>query len=539
MRRRLFAITLVTLGATVALCAWADPPQVASPAVTARVVMSLSEAEDRALRTSPGLEAARHKVLASRAQLDEAWRAPFNTVNVTGFLSVSPTARGNPTFSPDAFGQNPFDVGLGAISRLNLETAVPISPWTHVRLGYLRDAARAGIRAAEEDGRRVRLELRHNVRRAYFGLLFARDSRYLLDRARGWLNQAETTFQNARAAASAEGGVGPSINDARQIHIYRADVDGREVQARQAEAVALAGLRYLTDAPLADAPDVPLCVYEGEVGSLVQHLTRARLNRPEVAMLQAGIAARRAQLAMQRWAYAPDIAVGMSASLADASVIARQANPFAANNSNFAFWGAGLVLRWTLDPLTNAARVDRIQEELRMNEAQERQALGALALEVTEVFERVAAAQARERAYAEAEAEAYAWFTSVFTAYQSGVGEVSAFVSPLREYLTSRFNHLQALHDLAVGRSQLALVTGSEAMEGRVSATCGLPPLETTDAGGDTDAAVPDEEVERLLRESAEPDVDAGVDARAMATPVASDAGAVNAQPGLVRPRRR
>jgi len=536
MRRWLLALVLVPLGLTSALVAQADPPEPDAVAPPARV-MSLADAEDHAVRRSPSLAAARHKILAARAQLDEAWRAPFNNVTVTGFLSVSPTARGNPTFSPDAFGQNPFDVGLGAISRLSVETAVPISPWTHVRLGHVRDAARAGIVAAEEELRRTRLELRHNVRRAYFGLLFARDTRYLLDRARGWLRQAETTFEEARRSSTGgDGGAAPpSLNDGRQLRIYRADVVGREAQASQAEHVALATLRFLTDEPGADAPEMPLCAYEGELGPLTQHLTRARLNRPELGMVQAGLAARRAQLASQRWAYAPDIGLGLSASFADASVIANQANPFAANNNNFAFWGGGLVFRWNLDPLTNAARVNRIQEELASNEAQARQALGALGLEVTEVYERARASQIREASYGEAESEAYAWFTSVFTAYQSGVGEVATLILPLREYLTSRFNHLQALHDLAVARSQLALVTAHEQMDGRPAASCGLPPAEATDAGEETDAAVPDDEVERLLRESAEPEVDAG----GVATPVAADAGPLNAQPGGSRPRRR
>ncbi len=525
----------------VGVCAWADPPAAdppaADPVAPARRAMSLAEAEDRAVRSSPGLAAARHKILAARAQLDEAWRAPFNNFNVTGFLSVSPTARGNPTYSPDAFGQNPFDVGLGAISRLSVETAVPISPWTHVRLGHVRDAARAGIVAAEEDLRRVRLELRHNVRRAYFGLLFARDTLYLLERARGWLRQAEATFLEARRNADNPdaGAAPPSLNDGRQLRIYRADVTGREAQARQGERVALATLRFLTDTSDADVADAPLCPYEGELGPVVRHLTRARLNRPELGMLQAGLAARRAQLASQRWAYAPDIAVGLSANFADATAIAQQTNPFAANNNNFAFWGAGLVLRWTFDPLTNAARVDRIREELAANEAQERQALGALALEVTEVYERTLASQTRETAYAEAESEAYAWFTSVFTAYQSGVGEVATLILPLREYLSARFNHLQALHDLAVARSQLALVTAHEVMEGRPAASCGLPPAEEADAGSETDAAVPDDEVERLLRESAQPESDAGT----VATPVAADGGPVNAHPEGSRLRRR
>lgn len=494
------AFGLFAVVVTVSFQVKADPP-------AARVVLSLREAQLRAERASPGVEAARHRVLAARAQLDEAWRAPFSTVSVTGFLSLSPTARGNPTYSPDAFGQNPFDNGLGVIGRLSVETAIPISPWTHLRLGEVRDAARANIRASEAEVRKARLELLHTVRRAYFGLQFARDVLYLLNRSRGWLEQADQQLQSQQGDGGAS-----SLNDARQLRMYREEVRARTAQMRQAEHVASATLGWLSDTEGADVPEAPLCVYEGEIGPLVTYLTRARLNRPEVEQLRQGLAARRAAVAIQQWAYLPDVGLGLSASFATASTITQQTNPFAANNNNFAFWGAGLVLRWNLDALTNHARVSRLREELAMTEAQERLALGAIAIDVTNVYEQVVAAQEREAAYNSAERDGSAWFTSVFTSYQSGVGEASTLITPLREYLQARFNHLQATHDLAVARSQLAMVTGVSEMEGTAAGDCVVSPVTPAP---EPDAGAPpsgeEDEIERLLRESAQEAGDAGV----------------------------
>ena len=146
----------------------ADPPPDGAPRLT------LDECVARAERAFPGLAAQRHKILASEAQLDEAWAAPFLNFSATGAVGIAPYARGNPTFSPDAFAQNPFDTGYGTLVRFSIDTGVPISPWTWWRIGRVRDAARAGIRANEHELVKARLELRTNVRRAFFALQLAR-----------------------------------------------------------------------------------------------------------------------------------------------------------------------------------------------------------------------------------------------------------------------------------------------------------------------------------------------------------------------------
>lgn len=458
--------------------------------------LSLTECLARAERSYPGLVAARHKIGASRAQLAEAWVAPFLNISTSGFFSLSPYARGNATFSPDSFGQNPLTTGTGYILRAQAQTGVPISPWTWVRLGHVRDAARAGIRVSEEEHRRARLELRTNVRRAYFGLQFARDALYLLDRADGYLRQAREQLD----ANLAQDGGTATANDRRQLELEGFTLEARRAEAEQKAHVARVTLGLLTGVgEEIDIPDEPICPLRAELGGVGHWLTRARVNRPEVGMLRAGVAARRAALEIQRFAYFPDLALGLTAAYSTAPTIADQFNPFSANNANYAYWGAGLALQWTFDPLANYQRVRRLSEELAMTEAQQRLALGALGLEVTEVYERSLAAERRERAWAQGERVAYEWFTAVFTEYQAGGGEVSTIVVPLQRYLTTRYSHLEAIHDLDVALAQLSQAVGDEDVSARPDPECSAVNTPSTPA-----PEVDEDEVERLLRESLE-----------------------------------
>ncbi len=500
-------------------------PSLADPPPQGPTRLTLDECLARAERAYPGVEAQRHKIAASRAQLDEAWAAPFLNFSATGAFGIAPYARGNPTFSPDAFAQNPFETGYGPLARMSVDTGVPISPWTWWRIGQARDAARAGIRANEHEMAKVRLELRTNVRRAFFAVQLARDSKYLLDRALGYLDTAEHQLEGMRTADA--GAYNP--NDRRQLRMNRFEAQARRAEAEQGEHQAIFALGMLTGVGEGvDIVDEPLCPFRATVHPLTHYLTEASLHRPEVQMIEAGVAARRAAVAIQWGQFLPDFAIGLNASYSTVPSITQQLNPFAANNQNYAYWGAVIVARWNFEPLANWFRVRRVREELAMTEAQQRLALGGIGVEVAEVHARVVGAEERERLWLEAEREGYEWFTSVFQEYQAGTGEASAIITPLRQYLQARAAHLQATYDFNVALAQLAQATGRAEMPGAPDPACARP-ASAAEGAGDDDAGVSEEEINRILN-SALGDGDAG----------APDAGAPDAAaPARPRPAGR
>ncbi len=510
-------LTVVTLAVTAAVAVgvgYADPP----PDVRR---YTLAECLAAAEQSYPGLRAAEHKILASHAQVDEAWLAPLFPITATGFLSYAGEGLGNPTYSPDAFGQNPFAGSYSYFAQLQLNTGVPLSPWTWVRLGRVRDAARQDLRVSEEELTKSRLELRANVRKAYYGLLFAQDAHYLLDQGQGFLDQAQRQVETGLDA----GEESYSQIDLLRLGVPQGDIEGRRADADAGEHNARRALGALTGlGDVVDVVDQPLCPAVEDLHPLHFYLTRAEVNRPDVHMLAAGVEARRAARDIQFWSYFPDIALGLTAAMSSAPTIADQPNPFAANASNYAFWGAGLALHWTFEPLTNAARVRRLSQQLSMTEEQQRLALGAIGLEVGEVWERADSARRRMTAYTHAETSAYGVLTALFQQYQAGGGELGAVLIPLQQYIQMRFNKLQAVFDLDKALADMAVSTGTDEVAGDPSAGCEARAVTgpaATPGGGTPDEN--DEAINALLQEVS----DAGVDAatRAVPTPELVDGG--------------
>lgn len=159
-----------------------------------------------------------------------------------------------------------------------------------------------------------------------------------------------------------------------------------------------------------------------------------------------------------------------------------------------------------------------------MTEEQQRLALGGIALEVTDAYERARDAREREDAWGESESAAEEWLSAVLQEYQSGTGELQQVISPLRQFLTARFSHLQAIHDLNVALLNLSVTTGQEGFEARPSSQCARQaPAAQSDASvaAPVDASAEEEdELARILREAQSAPA-ASVDA---GTPPAADA---------------
>ncbi|MCA9604130.1 MAG: TolC family protein, partial [Myxococcales bacterium] len=244
----------------------ADPP-----------LMNLAAMEKAAERSWPGNRAARARLRAAQAQLDEAWVSPFFQSTVTAGVSLAPEVRGSPIFSPDPQlpVSNPWQPVLG----FTVEGAVPL--WTFGKLPAARDAARAGIRAAQADRQRVRNQLRYDVRRAYFSLQLALDLRQMLD---------EALPQIREQAERLEEQIADGDEEVTELDQYRMEAALAEIEAREADADRLlastrAALTILTGVREYRIPECPIEAVDVELRPRTFYTRRATTDRPEVRML--------------------------------------------------------------------------------------------------------------------------------------------------------------------------------------------------------------------------------------------------------------
>ncbi|HSC87623.1 MAG TPA: TolC family protein [Polyangiaceae bacterium] len=423
------------------------------PTSRGRRVLDLEQCLALAEANYPKVQEARARLVAKESQLREAHMAPFGEFTLSAGAGVVPIWRGTMLYSPNS--DAALTPNLALAWQAGIEGVVPL--WTFGKISNLWSAAESNVQVGKHDVRKERNAIRLEVRKAYFGLLLARDSILLLNDARGQLNQHREKLQ-----ADVDAGEGDDIG-LLKVQMNSAELDARASEAQKMEGIALAGLRFFTGSQQEiDVPDEPLRRVPHELGPVARYLEAARLYRPEVNMVRAGVSARRAQLAVEEAKFFPDIGIGMAAKVVRAAEITDQRNPFAFDPANYAYYTAGLAMRWKLDFLPQSARISRAEAELEEMRATERYALGGVAVEVEKAFAEAEDARRRLEAWTRATHYAKQWLIKVQQGMELGLFEGSDIVEPAKEYAMKKFSEMAATYDYNVAVSQLAVATGWE-----------------------------------------------------------------------------
>ncbi len=409
-------------------------------------------------RNHPNNWAARARLGVARGQLDEARFTPWFQWYATAAAGVLPNIAGSvlyTQFSPTDINPSAFAAGYQPFFSLNVTMNLPIYTFGKISAGL--DAATANVRYNEWDAEKFRQASRMDVRRAYFGVLYARDAKYLVGEVIKKLDKAIEGISKKLD----KGDKDIEETDRFRLQLYRDETLARAADADRGESYGLAALRFLTGVESHfDIPDVPLKKPDTPLAPIVRYLAAARLFRPEVNMARAGLEARKAELALQRARFFPDIGVALSATYSVAPSVVGQNNFFAANNFNFFGYGIALGARWSLDIPTNAARVEQSEGRVEETRALERLALGGIGVEVENAYASAVEARTREEHWDHAEHRARQWIATVESEIDLGTKDERAMVEPLRAYVFARLEHIRALNDLNVNMSDLARVSG-------------------------------------------------------------------------------
>ncbi|MBK7775375.1 MAG: TolC family protein [Sandaracinaceae bacterium] len=455
-RRRLRVGTLGVLGLAAGL---ALPMLSGSGAVAQRQdaptgLHTLAQLTQAASQHNPGVRATDHAITAADARLDEIRLSPFFQFTVTGGVAVAPSAQGTPTYSPDS--QLPLGNPWRPILSVEVEGAIPL--YTFGKIINARRAGEAGVRAAGHDRERTLAQTHYDVRRAYFALQLALDVKQMLSEGLGRLENAVETLDEQ--LANDEPGANPM--DAYRLAAALAEVRARDSEIERLATSSQAALETLTGVRALQIPDCPIARVAVDLADVGDYIAEAHGHRPELGMLDAALAARRAELNIHRARFFPDLALALRASYSWGPGITDIRNPFIRDPANTQSLGAALVMRWELDFAGAFHRTRRAEAQVAQLEALDEQARDGIRLEVIATYEQLLDADRREVAWADGERQTRSWFVAAGQAYQVGTIEPRELVDAMKAYFTNRFNHLEALREFNTAAAALERVTGTQ-----------------------------------------------------------------------------
>ncbi len=311
---RWFGLSLAVAVAAVALPALADDDALDAPQPRATIhvhAYSLAECLALAERNHPNLWAARARLGFARAQLSEAQYTPyFAGWSVSATTGVLPQITGSPFLTQSVITSkniNGFG-GLEPFANVSFSGTLPL--YTFGKISNAIDAADANVRVNEWDLEKYRQQTRMDVRRAFFGLQFARDAHVVLGDAVERLKKGVDGIK--QKADRGERGVQPT--DVYRLEAYYEEINARSGEPVKGETFALAALRFMTGVETGfDVVDEPLKRPDRPLVGVTQYLAAARLFRPEINMARAGVVARESLVGLARARYFP-ISASASAS---------------------------------------------------------------------------------------------------------------------------------------------------------------------------------------------------------------------------------
>jgi outer membrane protein TolC len=390
----------------------------------------------------------------ARGNQTEVHGMHFPSVSVTGLLAPSPEIR---CLDASCSTTSPQDATVafdGVFGRIQVSLVQPL--FTFGKLSAASDASEQGVKMAESQEQSVTADVALDVAKAYYGLKLARETRWMLEEGAEMVVEALANVNTNIAAGDPE----VTLQDRYRLETLEAEIEIRLSDAREAEGVALAGLRALSGEPLVDVDEAPLEAVEFEVGAAEAYAGRARDRQPEVKLASAGTEAAEDLARVESARYLPDLLLVGSVTYAGATDADNPPSAFADDPYNTASAAIALALRWTIDPMAHRGRVARAHARSRRARA----LLGAVRdradfqarrahLQVTRAHEQLATARKGERS-------ARAWVASVLQSEAVGTVSAKDLADAYLAYFTARARSLGTIHAWNVSVFSLRRATG-------------------------------------------------------------------------------
>ena len=436
-----FLVLLLLMGAMVA--------SAASPGQR----WTLEQCLERAIAVSPEVNEAQVEIRIAESQLAQAKAGRLPQATFTSLNGIINGAHGN------AVTGRTDNNDIGPFTRNELEVVQPL--YTFGRLSSEIRAASRGVdskRAATQNARAVTIA---TVKELYYNLLLSRQLKALLDEVQENFTKAITTAE--KRVEAGEGTI--TQQDILKLRIGLASVAREVYTLARAITMTRAALMRQLGIPFADdfdIADTELELVTVQLQPLVYYLEQAGLQRPDIALLEAGLAARQARVDAARSAYYPSVFLAGGVRYARAPTRESQESPFAKDDFNYFAGGAVLGLRWQLDVWMTHAKLEERLAELSQVEVKKHNATSGIALDIQQRYLEMQENQQKIDAAQTARKAVRALLATTLANFELGVGEGKDVFESLGLYARIVSDYYTTVRDYNLAAAKLTQATGQE-----------------------------------------------------------------------------
>ena len=422
------------------------------------LTLSLAEAEERAMAASPLLSGARARIEVNRAQEGRARQARFlPELNLRNAWGVIPRQRGAFTeygvlVSPDTL------LGVKDMSwftQVDLRLVQPL--YTFGKISNRISAAGWAVEAAEAGMDKSRADVLLLTRQLYWGVVLAQELDGVVGTVVNRMAEAEEKLMEQYDEGTA------TQNDVFKFQLFQYEINRRVREVAAGMEEAREGLRLA----LGLGPEVTLRVADDDLqpvdfalAPMDDYLEMARVHRPELRELRAGISARRSlMVAEQRDAWPSLFLAGsVSANVAPARYDPR--NPFWQNQTNYFRGGGVLGFEWNLNFLQHRAEAHMQRTEMDQLESQTDALLALVEKEVREAWLKADRARSDVDEGRTALQTSENWLRAELQTYDIGISEIKDLIDAFRANAELRARQLQNIATFNTAVAELSRRVG-------------------------------------------------------------------------------
>lgn len=427
--------------------------------------LNLDQAVELALNADPRIKEREAFVRKARGLLEEAEGNLGIRYGLNTFLGLAPEVRGGfwqggaTTCSQDCEPRDDRYDLEGVSLWANLEFSIVKPLYTFGKVANYSEAAEQNIEVKKADVALQRAQTRLDVMKAYYGYLAARDTRYLLEDARGQVAGALALVE--RWLEEERGNV--KLSDKFALESGMGLLDRFLAQAQAVENVALDGLKLLTGVGLEnelEVADKRLTPVDMPTEDLEALKDKALVLRPEIKQVEAGLRARRALVEANKANKRPDVYAGIGGVFSVTPERDRLNNPYVFDPFNYTAASPVLGLRWQFQSGVQPAKVAQAQAELDATLEKASLARQGIPFQVAEQFHQVQAYHKSVLAMRESSLAARRWMVAAYTDFEAGLEEADKVLEALKTYVVAHSDYLSIVNDFNMHVAKLNDVTG-------------------------------------------------------------------------------